>query len=95
MNDTQWEKYQQKLTALHNKYKKRRRTAWLVWILYFAVTTALVFWLISLPYSIAAEVFNLMLSWIVLNQRLKHDHAVENTQEQLLMDDAPVGKIRL
>lgn len=94
MNDKKWEQYQQRVDDLHKKYKKRRWLARLIWLAYFVPTTALILWLVGLPFSIPVAVFNLMMSFVVLSQNIKSNLRIEAEQERLLMDEAPMGKIR-
>lgn len=99
MKKEDWEKYEKTRDELRKKFKKLRWKTRLVWLVYNIAADALLFGVLaprtSTPLALGVVVFSTMLSTIMMLQKIKGWLKIEAEQERLLMDNAPVGKIRL
>lgn len=99
MKKEDWEKYERARTELRRRFKKYRWLTRLVWFIYNVAADALLFGLLaprtSVPTTLGVVAFSTMLSTIMMFKKIKDWLQIEAEQEKLLMDNAPVGKIRL
>ncbi len=99
MKKEDWEKYEKSRAELRRKFKKLRWQTRLVWFIYNVTVDALLFGVLaprtSTPLALGVAVFSTMLSTIMMFKKIKNWLEIEAEQEKLLMDNAPVGKIRL
>lgn len=99
MKKEDWEKYEKARADLRRKFRKWRWLTRLVWFLYNMIADALLFGLLapqtSIPTTIGVVAFSTMLSTIMMFKKIKDWLRIEAEQERLLMDNAPIGKIRL
>ncbi len=93
-----WGKFEEKRIALKKKYKAFRTKRILFCIAYNILADILIFTFLkgelfpyAIPLFIASTALSVILMFRAINELLK----IEATQEKLLLDEAPVGKIKL
>ena len=91
--------YEQKMAELHKRYKKLRIRVWLLWIPYTIVTNVIAWFIFNyfnfIYFFIIFAAVNLFASLFVSIQQTNHWRAEEETQRNLLMDDAPMGRFKI
>ena len=96
MNTEAQKKFDEKLATLHKRYQKLRWRARLIWL---AFTVVLLIVLLIFVKNIAtfATIFGIctLFSLSAMTFTLKNWREEEGEQERVLMDSAPVEKIRL
>lgn len=90
--------FEEKMAAMHKRYKKIRWRIRLIWLIYTAVSLTLLI-LFLMPRNIvifwAAVFLSFTGSVVLMSFRLKLWQQQEKKQEELLIEQAPVGRIRL
>ena len=99
MKKEDWEKYEKARADLKRKFRRLRWRTRLVWFIYNVIADVLLFTLLaprtSVPTTWGFAAFSTLLSTIIMFKKIKDWLQIEAEQERLLMNNAPVGKIRL
>ncbi len=98
MDEKQWQAYEQKHTALKRRYRWLYLRTWLIWMGYYAATTALSFWLLLerhhnplIYFTVANTLYSLFLTMRHIAKLRRAKHA----QWVTLVESAPLGKIQV
>lgn len=98
MDEKTWKAYEAKHTALIRRYRWLYLRTWLIWIGYYAVTTALSFWLLLerhhnplIYFTVANTLYSLFLAMRHI-AKLRRD---KEKQRRTLVEQAPLGKIQI
>ncbi len=99
MDEKKWQEHQEKLAALRKRFSRLRWRVRVWWALYNGAMDALLLTVVadraSYPTALALVLANLIFSTMVMNNKNKKWVALQQQQEQELMEKAPAGKIRL
>ncbi len=98
INEKAQAEYEAKLAALHKNYKKLRWGVRLVWLIYFIISMGLLIYFLydrNIGVFWVAVLINGMGSIVMMSYFLKLWQQQEQKQEQQLIEQAPIGKIRL
>ena len=89
--------FEQKLEEVHKNFKNLRRRAFLIWVGYMAVTVPLILLLLMKFYpsvGLVVLIMNLLCSIVLMFNCLKRWNELEAEQRRLLMEKAPVERMR-
>jgi hypothetical protein len=96
--DPKWKQYEEKQKALKKHFKKQYLKVWLIFIAYNLVADIIIFLLsgiITEPIAIVVFLVSTGLSFYIALKAFVDLKKIKTQQETLLMQEAPVGKIRL
>lgn len=97
MNEN-WQEFEKKRDLLHKKYKKLKRKPKLIWLVYNIIIEVCLFAFIgegNYPYAILISLLSFTLSSVYMIKAINNLSKVEAEQDLLLMNDAPVGKLKI
>ncbi len=93
-----WEKFEEKREKLKKKYKNFRKKRILTCIVYNILADIIIFTFLKgelFPYAIPAFIVSTALSVILMFKAINELLKIEAEQEKLLLDEAPIGKIKI
>ena len=96
--DEKLARYEAKKEALNKQFKKQYLKVWIIWLIYNAVADTAIFLLegvIGLPFAIVAFLVSTGLSLYLAFKSTAELKCIKSRQETLLMEEMPVGKIRI
>lgn len=97
MNNS-WQAFEEKRKKLHRKYTKLKWRARAIWLIYNAIANFLIFFLLtgkSFPFAVFICFFSTVLSTVYLIKAIMGLNKIEAEQDRLLMNDAPLGRLKL
>lgn len=96
--DNKWKQYEEKQKALKKQFQKQYLKVLLVFIAYNLVADIVIFLIkgiITEPIAVVAFLVSTGLSFYIALKAFVDLKKIKTQQENLLMQEAPVGKIRL
>ena len=93
-----WEQFEEKRKELKKKYKSFRKKRIMLCVIYNILADILIFTFLKgklFPYSIPAFIASTALSVIFMFRAINELLKIEAEQEKLLLDEAPIGKIKI
>ena len=96
--DNKWKQYEEKQKALKKQFKKQYLKVFLVFIAYNLVADIVIFLIkgiITEPIAVVVFLVSTGLSFYIALKAFVDLKKIKTQQENLLMQEAPVGKIRL
>ena len=96
--DNKWQQYEEKQKALKKHFSKQYLKVWLIFLGYNLVADVVIFLIrgiITEPIAIVAFLVSTGLSLYIALKAFVDLKKIKTQQENLLMQEAPVGKIRL
>ncbi len=106
MDERAMKKHEEKLAEMRKQFKACRRRSRLWWVIWAIVSEAALYLVFAqdvfdlfmdekFNIFIALTIFNMMLSLTILSFQLKQWNQQEAKQEQLIIEQAPVGSVRI
>jgi hypothetical protein len=96
--DEKWQVYEEKRKALKKQFRAQYLKVWLVFIAYNIVADVVIYLLREImtePIAIVAFLVSTGLSFYIALKSVVDLKNIKTTQENKLMEDAPIGKIRI
>ena len=96
--DSKWQQYEEKQKALKKQFKKQYLKVWIIFAVYNVIADVAIILLsgiITEPIAIVAFLVSTGLSFYIALKAFVDLKKIKTQQETLLMQEAPVGKIRL
>lgn len=93
-----WKEFDKKRLKLHKKYKRLKWKPRIIWILYNILADIIIFCFLtgrSFPFAVFTCFFSTVLSTVYLIKAINELSRIEAEQDRILMNDAPVGKLKL
>lgn len=96
--DAKWQQYEEKRKALKKQFAKQYLKVWIIFLAYNIVADVVIYLLrgvLTEPIAIVAALVSTLVSFYIALKSVVDLKNIKTQQENLLMQDAPVGKIRL
>ena len=96
--DEKWQQYEEKVKALKKQFLKQYLKVWAVFIIYNIVADVAIYLLRGImtePIAIVAFLVSTGLSFYIALKSVVDLKNINTAQENKLMEDAPIGKIRI
>ncbi|MEE0927650.1 MAG: hypothetical protein UIG59_00540 [Acutalibacteraceae bacterium] len=96
--DEKWQQYEEKVKALKKQFLKQYLKVWAVFIIYNIVADVAIYLLRGImtePIAIVAFLVSTGLSFYIALKSVVDLKNIKTAQENKLMEDAPIGKIRI
>lgn len=93
-----WKAFEEKRKALHTKYCKMKWRNRIIWLCFNVVVDFLIFSFINqsrLPLAVVLCMISTILSTVYMIKSINELKKIEAEQDLILMNDAPIGKIKL
>ncbi len=97
MSDS-WKEFDKKQIALHKKFSRQKWRVRFIWLCFNLLAYILFFTLITgrnFPFAVFASVASTIISSMYFIKKLNELSRIEAKQDIILMNEAPIGRLKL